>query len=194
MRFIILVLGLLISSCSENKIIKNYETSLSVYDKDLIDHFPKLSLSDLISYDSHYSINGGEENYNGFHLITKLSKSKIADIEKMGKIIPFLDSCQHIINFDPILYSEANILLLQCKDSVDVTPIPNFSFCIKKYPKDFFKNLNLSILDTNPGKYLNDEYLTKKDVGLPEKWRHGFSKGIAINKEEDIGIYWIEIW
>ncbi len=29
---------------------------------------------------------------------------------------------------------------------------------------------------------------------MPEEWKHGYSKGVAINKEKKEAIYWIEIW
>lgn len=77
-------------------------------------------------------------------------------------------------------------------------PIPNFS------PVKFFDynivngnrltdDFTLFILNAGKGYFLPEEYLTH-GIGLPLEWKNGFSKGIAINENENIVIFWIEVW
>lgn len=117
--------------------------------------------------------------YDEFNRITKLSKHE--NIEKE------IDS----LLFELVAFRQQNCNSL-------TLPIPNFS------PLHFYEyeitSLNrltddfvLYILDAKSGKYLPKEYLTT-GLGMPDNWKNGFSKGIAISENRNIIVYWLEIW
>lgn len=74
-------------------------------------------------------------------------------------------------------------------------PVPLFE--IDEYKGNTMYGLNddfkLYLLDAKPGKYLSDEYLQECEC-LPEKWKHGYSKGVALSDEKRVVIYWIAVW
>ena len=43
------------------------------------------------------------------------------------------------------------------------------------------------------GKYISDNLLIK-DGFMPGDWKHGYSRGVAIDKDRKEAIFWIEIW
>ena len=56
-------------------------------------------------------------------------------------------------------------------------------------PEDF----KLYVLDAKPGKYIDDKYLQECEC-LPEKWKHGYSKGVALSDKKQVVIYWVAVW
>lgn len=77
-------------------------------------------------------------------------------------------------------------------------PVPNFSSLV-------FNKINLSqgnrltdeftlfVISAKPGVYCDEDFLTNGD-GLPEKWKNGYSKGVAINVDKGILLFWLEVW
>ncbi len=55
------------------------------------------------------------------------------------------------------------------------------------------EDFKLYVLDAKPGKYIDEKYLQECEC-LPEKWKHGYSKGIALSDEKQVVIYWVIIW
>ncbi len=51
----------------------------------------------------------------------------------------------------------------------------------------------LYVLDAKSGKFVTDSLLSKYEF-MPKNWEHGFSRGIAVNKKENIVIYWLNVW
>lgn len=54
-------------------------------------------------------------------------------------------------------------------------------------------DFDIYILDSKPVKYWDGDGLTPHK-NMPEGWESGYSKGISINKKENIIIYWFVIW
>ena len=73
-------------------------------------------------------------------------------------------------------------------------PIPNFwpmkfdSESITRLPEKF----KIYIFEAKQ-KILNRDLMTHKDY-MPDKWKHGYSKGVAINDETYEIIYWFVLW
>jgi len=85
-----------------------------------------------------------------------------------------------------------------CKN--DNTPLPQLvdrlSFTTNNYfSKDGFLNdeFNYYIIESQKGKFVESEQLSN-GIGLPDDWKNGFTRGIAINSKSNIAIYWFEIW
>lgn len=55
------------------------------------------------------------------------------------------------------------------------------------------KNYNIYIIEAKKGKYLAENNLSF-GYGLPEEWRNGYTRGVAINEDKGIVIYWLEMW
>lgn len=74
-------------------------------------------------------------------------------------------------------------------------PVPFFE--IEEYKAKTLCNLNenftLYILGYGTGKFLADGYLYECPY-LPNEWKHGYSRGVAVNDKENIIIYWITVW
>ena len=74
-------------------------------------------------------------------------------------------------------------------------PVPLFE--IDQYKGNTMSGLTedfkLYVLDAKPGKYIDDKYLQECEC-LPDKWKHGYSKGIALSDEKQVVIYWITVW
>ena len=74
-------------------------------------------------------------------------------------------------------------------------PIPLFK--IDLYNGDTFSGLpedfKIYVLEAKPGKYLEDKYLRNCEC-LPKKWKHGFSRGVAMSDKRHVIIYWVTVW
>ena len=75
-------------------------------------------------------------------------------------------------------------------------PVPIFE--IDAYHNDknscgLSDDFKIFVLEAKPGKYLEEKYLHECEC-MPEKWKHGFSRGIAANDKEHIIIYWLAVW
>lgn len=55
------------------------------------------------------------------------------------------------------------------------------------------KNYDLYIIEAKKGKFLAENNLSF-GYGLPEEWRNGYTRGVAVNEDKGIVIYWLEIW
>lgn len=74
-------------------------------------------------------------------------------------------------------------------------PVPLFE--IDEYKGNTMSGLTedfkIYVLDAQPGKYIDDKYLQECEC-LPEKWKHGYSKGVALSDEKQVVIYWVIVW
>ncbi len=74
-------------------------------------------------------------------------------------------------------------------------PVPLFE--IDEYKGNTISGLTedfkIYVLDAKPGKYIDDKYLQECDC-LPEKWKHGYSKGVALSDMRNVVIYWAVVW
>ena len=99
-------------------------------------------------------------------------------------------------------YQPTDSIFIVIGDSLDYSkkisgiPIPSF----QSYEGDFglnskylMDNHEIYVLEYKPGRYMDKEYLTSKNK-LPEKWKNGFSRGMAINESERKVIYWTCVW
>ncbi len=108
-----------------------------------------------------------------------IGKSEIIACSDTGGIMPV-----------PLFYDE--LCDLHLPDSVNpiMTESPYFRLPDSTYlPKSY----RLYVLGAKSGKYIH-ENLLMEEGHMPEEWEHGYSKGVAINKEKREAIYWIEVW
>ena len=91
-------------------------------------------------------------------------------------------------------YGDKNDIDRDCYEGL--YPVPNFwdsqyitNDTESRLPKDFL----IYVLEAHSGKFWNDKYLTKGKY-MPEAWKNGYSKGVAISKKRKVIIYWFIIW
>jgi hypothetical protein len=187
---------------------KRYKEILRKFPDSLTTHFP---LSDID--ETFYSFEA-DEKYHGFwtkFLIAYDYKNQELDfnLSKYHKIesnylmiFDYRDSIQSFenpkrffIDRDSELKKQMKQRNLKVKNGLPVL-----------YFGDYFQNelnrnefglpegFEIYLIDTKPGKYLADKYLLNNCSCLPQKWKHGYSRGFAVNDEEQSIIYWIVIW
>jgi hypothetical protein len=130
-------------------------------------------------------------------------------IERVNKIAPLAkykssDSCLLIINRFETLDTYKNFAIPPVKDSSQINkkcyrnqyPLPNF---IEYYRPNKNSDLKLDntfliyVLEAGSGKY-SEKYNLLPSPQMPDNWKNGYSKGIAISEQNKTIIYWSVIW
>lgn len=142
----------------------------------------------------------------GAFLAAQLSNEDLQKLEESIKdstIAEYKPSDICILEVNLLLGQEAGNVFLehynkQCEDPY--IPIPNFRNLLRGTPMIEFHehgrlsdNFSINVLDAKQGAFIDNDNLTE-GIGLPEKWKNGYTKGIAINKKSNIVIYWFEVW
>ena len=185
-------------SCIE---IKNkFHNYLKFFDEKFVSHFPKKGRC------IHFLMTFKSDIKNGtkLHVIKEINKEDIVALTKVSKNIKQVyrsnDKCLLITNrlkwADKIEYDSLLRKLTYSCDSFSL-PIPNFYLWSRMFksvnsnglPDDFI----IYVIDAEPGIYMKEKYCTE-GLGLPRKWKNGYSKGIAVSMDRKLIIYWIEIW
>lgn len=116
-----------------------------------------------------------------------------------SSLLLVFDYC-NVIEIEGITYRDLEPLERQLLARHNVTkasslPVPIFK--IDKYKGNTISGLQedfkLYVLDAKPGKYIDEKYLQECEC-LPEKWKHGYSKGVALSDERQVVIYWLIVW
>ncbi|WP_129583059.1 hypothetical protein [Flavobacterium cyanobacteriorum] len=113
------------------------------------------------------------------------------------------DTCLLIVNRFETLDSYENREDIIIKDSVKIErdcyknlyPVPNFI----EFRNHSAKELNIGpdfdiyVLEAKSGNYFK-EYNLKPNPQMPNNWKNGYSKGVALSREENTVIYWAIVW
>ena len=184
------------------QIDKKYQERKAFFNKEFVSHFPERLDSNYITFTDGVSPEVGPLT---LRLISKIDKNK--DIKKLinGALTKFAadDSCLLIINrfatrdrFYKIELSDTERKLINRDCYNGKIPIPNFwdSRIISdstecRLPSDFV----IYVLDSKAGRFVSPDLLTDGSI-MPEAWKNGFSKGIAVSEKRKIVIYWVDIW
>ena len=190
-----LILLIIFCSCvnNQNKLekqfLENYANGIVAFPTDLTDHFPnelKAEKKLSVSYPS------------GVYAIEMASMvfSHQVDSSEFNKVKNKLE----LNNFQS--YKPTDSIFIIVGDTLDYSdkrngiPLPNFD----SYERDFGMNSKylpeyhkIYVLESKSGEYLADENLSS-GKNLPEKWKNGFSRGIATNEKENELVYWLCVW
>lgn len=177
--------------------------------------FPKI-------FTSHFPEKINTSNENAFHFVTDSNSSleiSFMLVENVDWQNLYLDS---LISVSVASYSslDTNLFIINAfhndenyfdrikelnevqmdyvkKHSVlNYLPVPNFFITKYRDNKEVNKlkdGFQLFVLEAESGEFWDKKYL-KKGISMPKKWKHGISRGVAINKSEGIAIYWFQIW
>lgn len=202
---IFLFIGLITGSCIKTGVVTTMiKESKDLFKRELTNHFPvefngrnaRLLISEPTIYtDIQYGCR--------IHLLLTNASKEIERFENLTSSYKGIynpdDSCLLIIrrfglNYKEKYQSYSDSLLTVCNRLS--LPIPNFeylnqSFNIVSYllPDDF----TLYVIDAEPGVFIDTTCLSQ-GLGLPEYWKNGFSKGIAVSKKREAIVYWLDVW
>ena len=194
-KYLYIILSIIITSCSnsENRqkkdFLERYANGIGEFNRNLTDHFPNTIKNEkqlIVGYPAGtYAIG-----------MAYIIFSHQVDSTELTTIVKKLD----LNNIKP--YNPNDSLFIIIGDTLDYTkktngiPIPSF----ESYEKDFglnskylTENHRIYVLESKRGGFMNKEYITS-NKHLPEKWKNGYSRGIAVNKSENEIIYWLCVW
>lgn len=184
---------------------KKYNTSLNFFGKAMVDHFPKKIKNEKSSFTDSFSPELGNLE---LVLLDSVETDNLPEIVKEynDKAVTKYyasDTCLLIVNrfvsqnnHYKVVPSGKDLKLIDLECYKGKLPIPNFwhndyttddTEC--KLPKDF----SLYVLETKAGKFVVDSLLTDGRF-MPERWKNGYSKGVAISEKRRVIIYWLVIW
>lgn len=194
----------------------NYTKTLSYLDSNLIDHFPK-EISNPSTFITQLSygiepnkmigfscneieliINPPEEIYDS--LKTYFKQKSIEKYSPSDSTLLLVFSYCDTLEVDGYIFKNQETPEKQkhAKDNVTIAkslPVPLFD--IQEYSENTKSGLNedftIFILGANPGEYLDKNHLQQCDC-LPTNWKHGYSKGVAMNDKQKVIIYWTIFW
>jgi hypothetical protein len=177
------------------------------FDYSQYNHLPETSIDLLKYYFKLIPSNKTKENGScGTFLITQTTKKYLIELEKKLKntsvgIYEPNDKCILTVNLFSIDTAGKIFLEYYFKHcGKKYIPIPNFLIRLGHLPlveyseKGFLtKDFDLYVIEAEQGEFIENNYLTN-GVGLPDNWKNGYSKGIALNMKSNVAIYWFEIW
>lgn len=184
---------------------EKYVKTKAFFENSMVNHFPNHLNEDYVTFSESLSPEFGNLD---FILINRIKDEQFLKLKAESKaksigIYNAGDSCLLVVNrfvnsdnFYKINSTSFDLKLINRDCYNKLYPVPNFwhndfttdsTDC--KLPIDF----DIYVLDANMGRFLKEKYPTEGSF-MPETWRNGFSKGIAISEKRKIIIYWLVIW
>lgn len=211
---IIFTFFLSFNSCNNKKAISNnldnnqdsYLEYKKEFDSTLVNHFPNK-----IEYVESLKIlnTNSEKNDVGLFLIEyKVPKDSIELLEKkISKDLKYKydnrEKCKFIVNRFETKRTKDSLEIVNIEDMSKVNdpcyknrlPIPNFIDFSIQTNTDFWNNENFDVyvLDAKSGSYF-EKFKLEPNPQMPDDWKNGYSKGIAIDNQKGTVIYWSIIW
>lgn len=216
-----LVLFLIISNISclntnfDQSIKFYYNKDRGLFPKELTEHFPddisegcielkskyspsKLADSCFRPNELYVSIKYNQDNYN--ILKTKFLQSSYQLNPNDTNLLLIMSYCDVLIVDGYVFRNRENEKTkeLARKNSNRDNGIPIPIFILEDFkqvdnPCNLSNDFIIYVIDAQPGIFLDKEIMNEC-VCMPDTWKHGFSRGVALNDSENIVIYWLEIW
>lgn len=180
-----------------------YDSVKVFFGNSMVDRFPEKVDQNTITFTESLSpVTGNlelifiEKTYNLSEKLKTIEKKSVASYNANDTRLLVVNRFANRTNYYEIKVSEKEIKLINLNCYDDKYPVPNFwhneytteeTKC--KLPKDF----ELFVLEAKSGKQFNKKYLTDGKF-MPDKWKNGYSKGIAISENRGLIIYWLIIW
>ena len=213
-KLLIVLLAFFIVACSKQN-TKNQNSS-SIYKGDIqriekhfptgmLEHFPnKLNGSYMFEVDYPSTI---KHNNRCGVILVNYYNDKFFQIDTLLDNIEYKvkpdEKCLLVVDmFDDKATGEVYLDNLKKYCTEFLPPIPNFYKILRDEEQiEFLESgsgrlsdkYTLFIYESKKGKFLPDKNLPF-GYGLPNQWKNGISKGIALNKKDKIAIFWLEIW
>lgn len=208
--FSLLILGSLLGCNGERANTSStiqYMDSKSEFNKKLVNHFPPRKIT--IPYELINSKNI-DKNDVSFMLYEyragDKTKADLSNSMKKKAVAHYTnnDTDLLIVNRYETINTSENRLDVVISDSSKIEkksyekllPIPNFIDFQEPNTKKDIKlkgNFDIYVLEAKSGNHFK-EFDLKPNPQMPKKWKNGYSKGVAIEKERSIIIYWAIVW
>lgn len=212
----ILIIYLIFSTISCNSQDKEIEEASKQYRKDIVkfgdafvNHFPKnlntLDFTTLVSEnitESHPKVwlkHKASLDYID-SVIAVLSSKSMAIYEAEDSCLLIIDkhlTKENWINFDKTSKYLPDVYGNERECSKYKLPVPKIweEYFVedKTAALGLSRGYKLYILDAQKGEFLPSDSLPNGKL-TPTGWEHGFSKGVAINRQSRTLIYWFDIW
>lgn len=210
----LILISILSIGCTQDHSIvaggeKYYQKYKKNFDKKFTDHFPAKSVFSALSADAFSSM---EQKKNNFSLLLYQYDVKPEEVDEVNDkfrkaaIAQYKssDSCLLIVNRfesketeedqkNPII--DSNLLIEKCY--ANKYPVPNF-VNYRQYnenrPLRLDDSFVIYVLESKKIGSWETEFGMKADPQMPDNWKNGYSKGVAVSKEQQIVIYWTVIW
>lgn len=199
----------------KKQIQEKYKRSINYFDNELINHFP-LQLPDSSGYNTTVPKKDTLKMFgfgvDGIQLWKTYSSSQYKTISSQFRdlssitysandsglllVFPYCD----VVEIDGITYRnqeppERHALAKHNVTIASSLPVPLFE--IDEYKGNTMSGLTedfkIYVFDAKQGKYIDDKYLQECEC-LPKKWKHGYSKGVALSDKKQVVIYWVAVW
>jgi len=180
-----------------------YNENKGFFEDKFVEHFPSKIDENYISFIAERAT---DYDVIRFELTERIDSNKIQSIkEKLSKQAignyKAQDSSLLVVNKginkdNYYTWKKGYIETNSVKENINVYPIPNFwnnDFAESSTASNLQEHFTIYVLDSKPGKFIDSKELTD-GYGLPQKWKNGFSKGIAVSEYENVIIYWLIIW
>ncbi|MBB6611742.1 hypothetical protein H7F15_11890 [Pontibacter sp. Tf4] len=211
--FIYLTLLVHVSCSSQNKRIEEanaeYRRDIEKFGAGFVTHFPKkLYTSDFTTLvsenitESHPKVwlkySPSQEHIDS--LVAKLSIEAKAIYESNDSCLLIID--KHLTEDNWIDYDKAsqylpNLYGNERECTTSKLPVPKFwnEYFVERKASalGLAPGYKLYIVDAQKGKFLSNDSIPNGKL-TPSEWEHGFTKGVAINKQSGILIYWFDTW
>lgn len=184
-KFIVLILIIFCVKCNGKN---DYTPKI---DQDYLSHFPKkCELIKKIMFTPHRD----SKSNKGFYL------RKTCKVDNVLRLID--DFGSKAINKNQNDYCVYEINRSDIKDKLEycdkeILLIPNFfqeaDYFTKGSTFDLPKDFTIYVLELKKGKFIESVYLSDS-LNMPDNWKHGLTKGVAISKKRNVAIYYLDIW
>ena len=110
-----------------------------------------------------------------------------------------LEGCIDSTNYGWLKSSSSDDIKNINKVSCDIDklyPIPNFienEYATMKTKTRLPDDFEIYVLDAKAVNLKDSNYVTDGYL-MPEKWKNGYSKGVAISNKRNVIIYWLNTW
>jgi hypothetical protein len=178
-----------------NAYIRSIEISKNNLPKGLIDHFPS-KIEGSFKMNNNYPNNMQFKVYYGSLLLNHTTMEQILKIKDMYGLydsnkIALNDSCLFI------LQDHSNSSLVEknkyCENRLIVIPDIKALILNDENEEAIYNSFDFYLIGSEIGIFLDDEYIN----ALPNSLffiNHGYSKGIALNSNDEIMIFWGVVW
>lgn len=205
---------LLFNSCNNKIAISNnfdynqdsYLRYKKEFDSSLVSHFP--NRIDYVESLKILNTNREKNDVGLFLILYKVPKDSIKLLEKkFSNNLKYKydnhEKCQLIVNRFETKKSKDSLEIVRNVDIIKVNepcyknrlPVPNFIDFSIQLNTDFWKDENfvIYVLDAESGSHY-EKFKLEPNPQMPDEWKNGYSKGIAIDKQKGTVIYWSIIW
>ncbi len=188
------------------KINAKFQLYKSYYKPSFINHFPidiqslpvtitvdTNAIPDPIRFILSQELNKGEVD-SVFNYLDKHSKAKYLANDKCLLVVDRFTTRENRHLTNKYKYVDKSIISRDCYKNK--LPIPNFfdnDYFSNKTESRLPKDFTIYVLEAKSGKHWDDGHLTTGKY-MPQEWKNGYSKGIAVSKKRNTAIYWFIIW